>query len=305
MIAAKRLLPIAIFLGSVLACHTPPHTETSKPPAVDPETTAWSQAQNSRTPESYSAYIQRYPNGAHAREARRELDKASHVAFEAALRTHTSAGFQAFIDKYPNSSDNWRAQSLLKEALGKERDKQALDAALASSDESALQAYVKSARYGEHQDVAIKRLMELRWKRLIDQPSSSLTEYVQFAAEYPRFLDERYVCRIDAEIVKSTSEDARYLITWAEVNAGLPGGAEQKVMRDGDREQVVYEVRDDAYGLRNISTATVIGPRLLLGIGCVVEFDDDKKYAISGKPLVGKFLVSTKGLVSIALLHGQ
>lgn len=83
----------------------------------------WERARTTATRESYEAYLERFPSGAHADEARNalsELDEAS--AWRMALAADSSAGYRRYLERYPEGEHTGEARLALVFALALERD---------------------------------------------------------------------------------------------------------------------------------------------------------------------------------------
>lgn len=78
---------------------------------------AWEIARGQNTVLAYKAYLDRYPSGPRAEEARSVLH---HLAFQEARRVNTAAAYQAFVEDYRDAREVYEARARLNDALYEE-----------------------------------------------------------------------------------------------------------------------------------------------------------------------------------------
>lgn len=78
---------------------------------------AWEMVRGQNTVIAYRSYLQRYPSGPRAMEARNIMH---HLAFSAARERNTAASYREFIEAYPEAREAFEARSRLQDAVYEE-----------------------------------------------------------------------------------------------------------------------------------------------------------------------------------------
>lgn len=102
---------------------TPPQTQLPalrlSPSNTKLEREAWAKAEAANTPEAYTAYLDAFPTGPNAAEARKRISAAAsareQAAWTEAQRLNTLAGYQNFSRQYPNGAFANEAQNRIVE----------------------------------------------------------------------------------------------------------------------------------------------------------------------------------------------
>lgn len=128
--AALALLGVIVINNSGSRPERPPIDQ----PAIDPaDAAAFANAKAVDSPQSYQAYLDAYPAGAHAMEASRRREEliaadaaaraqADDDAFARAARANTIAAFEAYLDVYPEGAHAAEAQEKLTALRQAEQD---------------------------------------------------------------------------------------------------------------------------------------------------------------------------------------
>jgi formylglycine-generating enzyme required for sulfatase activity len=119
---------------------TPPAPPPAEEPAHAADDKAYTAAERRRTKAAFEDYLDRYPQGRHAAEARAELGKLETAAFEDAGRTGTAEAYRRFQKAWPDGEHfalaGQRIDSLAKAKADAER--RAADEVAASSGQIAV-----------------------------------------------------------------------------------------------------------------------------------------------------------------------
>lgn len=147
----------------------------------------WNRARRVNTEASYRRYLQAYPEGEYAREARLILrearERAEQDAWAEAARLDTAAAYSSYLDKFPNGPNAIEAQRRYDNLTANDRGA-ATTAALQAAEEEAwaeaqdknnikgyrdfLEAYPDS-RYAEEAESRRAELQTARWKEREDR----------------------------------------------------------------------------------------------------------------------------------------
>lgn len=129
---------------------------------------AWNVARGQNTVASYQAYLDRYPSGTRAEEARTVLH---HLAFQEARDANTAQAYQRFIDGFPQAREVYEARTRLQDAVFEE--------ATPSKDIQAYRAFI--AAYPENPNVRVAEDAIFR----LSTPQRTIEEYERFIASNP------------------------------------------------------------------------------------------------------------------------
>lgn len=129
---------------------------------------AWELARGQNTVLAYKAYLDRYPSGPRANEARAVLH---HLAFTEARERGTAQAYQDFIEAYPGAREVYEARTRLQDAIYQE--------ATQAKDISSFKAFI--ATHPENSNV---RKAEDEIYRL-STPGRTIAEYRGFIAQHP------------------------------------------------------------------------------------------------------------------------
>jgi len=143
VLVVKRFGVAALLVGIVLALGF-------SPPVRDE--ISWHLSQHGSRPMDYAQYLQRWPSGRHAAEARQRLQESS---WREVVGIGTSQALTNFLQRYPGSSHTAQANQMLEALMWKE--------ALAKRTSAPYAAYLAHFPRGTHVDEAKARLDELRW----------------------------------------------------------------------------------------------------------------------------------------------
>ncbi|MCC6541329.1 MAG: hypothetical protein IT225_03835, partial [Flavobacteriales bacterium] len=75
---------------------------------------AWELVRGQNTVIAYQGYLDTYPSGPRAAEARAAMH---HLAFQEARTTNTAAAYAAFVERYPSSREVYEARTRMNDAL--------------------------------------------------------------------------------------------------------------------------------------------------------------------------------------------
>ena len=118
------------------------------------ERAAWAKAKAENTPEAYDTYLEAFPNGANAEEAKQAIANfvgtKESAAWEEAKRSNTLSSYQNFVRQYPQSRFGKDAEDKMTEL----RDDAAWATAQATNTPAACQQYLNNYPTGRHADAA-------------------------------------------------------------------------------------------------------------------------------------------------------
>lgn len=129
---------------------------------------AWNIAKGQNTVAAYKAYLDRYPAGTRAEEARSVMH---HLAFQEARSANTAASYQRFIDGFPAAREVYEARTRLQDAVFEEATPQ--------KDIASYTAFIKAHPENPNVRVAEDAIFRL------STPSRTIAEYLKFLKTYP------------------------------------------------------------------------------------------------------------------------
>jgi hypothetical protein len=129
---------------------------------------AWEVARGQNTVQAYQAYLDRYPSGPRAEEARSVMH---HLAFQEARQVNSAAAYRAFVEKFPEAREVYEARTRLQGAVFEE--------ATASKDLASYKAFITA-----HPENPNVRKAEDEIYRL-STPGRTIAEYKAFIKAEP------------------------------------------------------------------------------------------------------------------------
>ncbi|MBL7952920.1 MAG: WG repeat-containing protein [Flavobacteriales bacterium] len=129
---------------------------------------AWNVARGQNTVAAYHAYLDRYPAGSRAEEARTIM---YHLAFQEARSSNTAQSYERFIDRFPQAREVYEARTRLQDAVFEE--------ATPRKDIVSFSAFI--AAHPENPNVRVAEDAIFR----LSTPSRTIAEYRAFITTFP------------------------------------------------------------------------------------------------------------------------